>query len=345
VDHITVLISGAGTATCQSVIKGLRAQDEYSVRIITVDMSPGNAGRYFSDAFYEVPAARSPDFIPTLLKICQSEDVDLVIPIVDYEFDALALARRQFADIGCRVVISDPAVITACNDKWETFQFFRNHDIPTARTWLPQHLPLDEVSYPLIIKPRFMGRGSLDTYRVTGQAELEIILTKVDHPLIQECLTGIEHTTDVLCDFNGQAVNAVVRERTETKSGVSYKGKTVADAEILDLAVRIAEGLPIVGPANIQCFKNDRGVFFTEVNPRSSGTLVLSIAAGFNSPLYLLRLARGQRVRPCVGHYAVGVRMLRYWQEVFVDEAGAVLPPLALTAANTEGEPALTMGA
>ena len=123
----TVLITGAGTVTCQSVIKGLRTQEEIDVTIVTVDASRQVAGRYFSDYFYCVPRAGDPDFVPTLLALCQAHEVRLLVPIVDYEFTALSRARALFAAQGCLVAISAPEVIQCANDKLATYRFFQRH--------------------------------------------------------------------------------------------------------------------------------------------------------------------------------------------------------------------------
>ena len=318
----TVLITGAGTVTCQSVIKGLRAQQEFDVRIVTVDMCSGNAGRFFSDYFETIPAADSPDFVPQILRICQQQEVDLVIPIVDYEFKKMANVRAAFAELDCRLVLSDAHVIETCNDKWKTFQFFRQQAVLTPDTWLPSDICTADLPYPVFIKPRLMGRGSIDTHAAGCQSELENLLPTLDSPLIQQLLTGTEYTVDILCDFAGRIVNGVVRERTETKAGVSYKGITVRNQDILDQAVSIAEALPIIGPANLQCFWDEGQATFFEINPRYSGTLALSIAAGFNSPLWLLRLHKQLAFPRCIGEYQTDVKMYRFWQEVFVDAEG-----------------------
>ncbi len=325
---ITVLITGGGTACSQSVIKALRSQHDYNTRIVTVDMQSNNAGRWYSDAFHNVPVASDPAFLDRVLDVCRMEKVDMLIPIVDYEFDAFAANKSRFAEIGCRVVISDPAAITQCNDKLATYEFFRKIGVETPKSWLPQDIDPHTLQYPVFIKPRFMGRASIDAHKIRDVEEFEFYTQRIDKPLIQEAVVGDEFTVDVLCDFEGRALNGVVRRRIETKAGVSYKGETVKDNAMLETAVKIAEALPIIGPANIQCFKCDGRECFFEINPRYSGTLVLSIAAGFNSPAWLVRLALGEHVERDMGRYEAGVRMMRYWQEVFVDCEDRKLPDL-----------------
>lgn len=320
--QITVLITGAGTATCQSVIKGLRGQQEFDPRIITVDMSSDNAGRYLSDHFETIPPASDDDFIDCVLQVVQQHNVDLLIPIVDYEFAKFAEAIDLFSSVGCRVVLSRAPVIAKCNDKWQTFQFLSELGVDTPRSWLPDTFDTQATDFPLFVKPQLMGRGSLDCHVVQSTADLDHVLQSVKNPIIQQLVSGREYTVDMLCDFNGKAINGVVRERTETKSGVSYKGVTVQNQAVLEQAAQIVEALPIVGPSNLQCFVNDDGVTFIEINPRFSGALALSIAAGFNSPGLLLALHAGHTV-PChLGQYEEGVRMFRFWQEVFVNSTG-----------------------
>jgi carbamoyl-phosphate synthase large subunit len=152
------------------------------------------------------------------------------------------------------------------------------------------------------------------------------VLQSVNDPIIQQFKLGREYTVDMLCDFDGKAINGVVRERTETKSGVSYKGVTVHNGTVLQQAAKIVEALPIIGPSNLQCFVNEQGVTFIEINPRFSGALALSIAAGFNSPGLLLALHAGHKVPPQLGQYEEGVRMFRFWQEVFVNCTGGEIP-------------------
>jgi carbamoyl-phosphate synthase large subunit len=323
---LRVLITGAGTATCQSVVKGLRAQHEFDVEVITADMQEDNAGRWFGDRFIRIPAARDEAFVPALLDACRRCRVNLLIPIVDYEFEPLAHARRHFEELGCRLALSAVEVVRRCSDKWQFFQFCRAEGFPVPQTWLPEQLPASELRFPVYVKPRLLGRGSLDTYRADSREQLACFLQRLKVPLVQEALAGREFTIDVLCDFAGRALNGVVRERVETKAGVSSKGRTVRDAQLLDLAVAVVERLPVHGPANVQCFRRDNDVWLLEVNPRYSGALALSIAAGFNSPLWLLKLVRGETVRREIGNYREGVSMLRYWQEVFLDAEDRRLP-------------------
>jgi carbamoyl-phosphate synthase large subunit len=246
-----------------------------------------------------------------------------LIPIVDYEFETFSTHAREFLDDGTRVVISSLPVIQTCGDKQALAAWLASKGLP-APAIVPKNDALaGRVSFPLFVKPRTGGRGSLGAQRVDSVQELEVACSKLDEPLIQEFIDGEEYTVDTLSDFDGRLLGAVPRLRIETKSGVSVKGKTVRIPELVELVKHVAEALPILGPSNIQCFRRQDGSFVvSEVNPRFAAAVALSIAAGFNSPMLLLKLARGEKVEPSSISVRYNMTMLRYWEEVFVQEDG-----------------------
>ena len=71
-----------------------------------------------------------------------------------------------------------------------------------------------------------------------------------------------------------------------------------------------------MGAVNIQCFLTPEGPRFFEINARFGAGTALSIHAGMNGPLALVRLARGESPGELTAR--AEVLMLRYWQEVFV---------------------------
>ena len=62
---------------------------------------------------------------------------------------------------------------------------------------------------------------------------------------------------------------------------------------------------------------DDGGVAFVEINPRFSGALPLSLAAGADLVGEYLRAVTGHELRRDRLSYRAGVSMARYYQEVF----------------------------
>ena len=72
---------------------------------------------------------------------------------------------------------------------------------------------------------------------------------------------------------------------------------------------------------NIQMRYSSDGIpKMVEINPRVSGTIVLCTAAGANMPYLGVKLALGESIPPVDPEY--GTRMIRYWEEVFLDRTG-----------------------
>ena len=97
----------------------------------------------------------------------------------------------------------------------------------------------------------------------------------------------------------------------------------------MSLADRVVEAIPFRGPVNIQCrMRGDTPVVF-EINPRFSGGIALTIAAGADFPSMLLALARGERSSRSIGQFRADLWMTNYETAIFVPAARVTLPPLA----------------
>jgi carbamoyl-phosphate synthase large subunit len=109
----------------------------------------------------------------------------------------------------------------------------------------------------------------------------------------------------------------------ESKGGESIKGRTIADPALIELGRDVAEALRIVGPATIQCYRDELGNHeLTDVNARFGGAFPLPVAAGGEYPQLALALARGEQPEPRIGEFREGVLMTRFFWQVCVGAAG-----------------------
>jgi carbamoyl-phosphate synthase large subunit len=310
-----ILITGAGTTTAMTALKGLRAVKDSSLHITMGDMQRNCAGAYLGDDFVQMPPASAVDFVERATSICRKRQIDLVIPIIDYEFVGWARAAEPLADSGTKVVISPAKALEVCQEKDQTDGYFRSLGVPCPDTWRPVEIRDEQaLPFPVIIKPR-CGRASLDTYKAENLREYRFYLTRVPDPIVQPCLRGEEVTIDTISDLQGRFLAASPRIRVEVKGGQAFKSVTIEAPELVEFARRIVEPLPIIGPSNIQCFLTDEGVRFFEINARFGAGTILSIAAGMNGPAGLVAMARGENLPPLVAR--PGLTMMRYWQEVY----------------------------
>jgi carbamoyl-phosphate synthase large subunit len=284
--------------------------------VIVTDVNPLSPTVYIADRSYPVPLSTEPAYIDAIREICRLERIGLVVPTIDDELTLFAAAAPAFEADGIRVAVSPPETTAACNDKLETARLLGAHGLPAAWTCRPAELPV-QPAFPLFIKPR-CGRGGVGAFPVRNERELAFFSGYVDDPVIQPYLEGPEFTIDLLCDFDGQPISIVPRERVVIRAGVVDRGRTVRDERLIALGADCAAAIRFAGAVNIQCRLQDGAPFIIEINPRFSGGIPLTIAAGADFPRLLVRLARGRRVEPAVGQFRDDLWMTSYESSVFV---------------------------
>jgi len=283
-----------------------------SGNIVAVDIDPLAPALRVADRPYLVPRFSTAEYIPALAHICERERVNLLFPLIDPEIPILARHREILEATGARLAVCSTEAIETITDKWRTAHFFREKQIPAPQSWLPEHLDSQKLTYPLFIKPRF-GSAAQHTFKVTNAQELEFFSQYVPDPIIQEHLPGPEITNDVICDLQGEVLGVVSRRRIEVRWGEVAKGVTVYDPAITAACVKIARALPATGPITVQCMMKDGAPYFTEINARYGGGVPLGIAAGVDSPRWLLARAAGLPVEiPPLGAYRQGLYLTRF---------------------------------
>jgi carbamoyl-phosphate synthase large subunit len=284
--------------------------------VIVTDVNPLSPTVYVADRSYPAPLVTAPDYLARIREICHVERIGLVVPTIDDELTLFAEAADSFAARGIRVAVSPPEVTATCNDKFETWRVLSMHGLPVAETFLPSGLP-HEPQFPLFIKPRY-GRGGVGAFAIRNERELSFFLGYVEDPVLQPYLAGPEFTIDLLCDFAGRAIAIVPRERVVIRAGVVDRGRTVKDVRLIDLGAACVRAMPCVGALNIQCRMVGGVPIIFEVNPRFSGGIPLTIAAGADFPRLLVDLARGRTVEPAIGRFRDGLWMSSFESSVFV---------------------------
>jgi carbamoyl-phosphate synthase large subunit len=274
-----------------------------------------------------VPRVDDPEYVRTLRGLVEEHRARLVVPLTD--LDQLTLARSR-NELEALVLLPDADVVARLEDKYLAHVLFEEHGIASPPTWLPDELPVD-APFPLLVKARH-GFGSRHIYRAEDREQLEFFLgyTPVES-IVQAWLGGEEFSIDVFCDLDGRCLNAIPRTMIESKGGESIKGMTIRDERLIELASDVAEKLSIVGPANIQCFREaDGSHFVTDINTRFGGGFPLPLAAGGKYPELALALARGEHPEPRLGDFREGIVMTRFFSDLSLTRNGdGTLKPLA----------------
>jgi carbamoyl-phosphate synthase large subunit len=291
---------------------------------LAVDLNELAPALYAADRRAIVPPVGDPGYIAALAALVEEHGASLVVPLADLDHRLLAERRDE---LGALVLLPPPETIALCEDKYEAHRFFESRGLPSPPTWLETDLPA-EIPFPVLVKAR-RGFGSRHIYRAESREELDFYLGRTTMPsMVQRVCIGEEFSIDVFCDTAGRCLGAVPRTMIESKGGESIKGMTIRDADLIEHGCRISEAMGIVGPANIQCFREPDGSLpVTDVNPRFGGGFPLPTAAGSGFPDLALALARGERPEPRLGDFREGVIMTRFFSQTILERGPDGLEP------------------
>ena len=321
---LTILVTGAGALLGQGIVRALQTSS-LETRIIMVDPSPLSAGLYWGDRGYVIERADSPKYIDRLTEVIVAERPDIVLVGTDVELAVLAEHRQRLEEsCNTKILVSDPRAVAIANDKYLTYEFFKDMGGNPPESALPEDRAaidrlVEAVGFPLIVKPR-VGARSIGVSKVANVAELDAAIMGREGLVVQECVgaDSAEYTAGVIV-FEGEAMAAIVMRR-DLRDGNTYRAYVDDFPALREATLRFGEGLRPFGPANFQFRLDDQGrprVF--EINCRFSGTTPLRALAGFNEvEMCIRRVLTGARV---VQPEIKQVTILRHWSETVITAA------------------------
>lgn len=270
----------------------------------------------YCDEVRQIAGIGEPNYIDDLLKVCKDDNIDLLIPTIDTGLLILAENRERFDTIGTKAMISSREMVKLCRDKNLTFQFFVDcglHAPMPVNDWEKYNS-----GYPAFIKPKD-GSSSINAFKVENERKLEIYANQIKDYIVQPFVSGREYTIDIFCDWDGNPVSIVPRERLQVRAGEVNKTKIFMDEQMIDESRQLCAAFKPCGAITVQLIRDESGVdWFIEINPRYGGGAPLSMKAGGRSAETVLRLLDGERIEE--QKIADGAVYSRFDQSVCVDE-------------------------
>jgi carbamoyl-phosphate synthase large subunit len=295
-----ILTEASGSLTSAYLIHSIR---EAGYQCVASDIDEFSVGRYLSSDFIKMPSKEDPLLWEIIQTQVVKKKVNVVIPSLDETLIDWSKRKEYFAALGVHVIVSDSDTIDICQDKWLTFNFFKEHEIPTPRTSLNQDFR--------VVKPR-RGRGAKGI-KITDSP------TNMKGMISQEFIKGVEYSIDVFCDFNSSPIYIVPRRRIKVIDGKSTSGIVEKVPKIERWIKVVCNKLRFIGFVNFQAFVQDDGsVKFIEINPRLAGGMALGFAATEN---WIFLVVKNLIERDPISKKPVqyGLQMKRYYAEVFIN--------------------------
>lgn len=320
-EEISIIVTSAGTASAISVIKALKSQKELKVKIIAVDADSMAAGLFLADESEIVPSATDPEYVSTLINLAERKRAKILIPIYSKEIKLISENSELLRKHGLLTLLAPVESIDVVNDKREMHNRVIKLGINAPQLYSKQTLQnLNASLLPLFAKPN-TGSSSTGALKVTSLPQLKELVLGTDDLIYQEFIDAQEVTVDVLCDESNKALVIAPRLRLATKSGQSVKGKTISSEIFIQPVQKICTALNIKGVCNFQFFLKNNELIFIELNPRfAAGGLMLTVGAGANIPLLLLKLILHMNIDASECKTEPDVKMTRYWQEIILNK-------------------------
>ncbi len=322
-----VLVTGGGGPAGVAVVRRLVALGH---RVVAADADPAAAGGALADVAVTVPRGDHPRFVDALVGVATTWQADALVSTVAEELPRLTAGADRLAAAGVATWLPAPPAVDLCCDKAAFAARMAGAGVPHPAT-AARAADVAAVPGPWVVKPR-AGRGSRGVRLLDDRADVVAALREDADLIAQTRIPGREFTADALVGRDGRLRAAVPRWREETKAGISVKGRTFESPAVVDVVAGALAAVGLTGPANVQGFVADDGaVTVVEINPRFSGGLPLTLAAGADVVSAYLAGVRGAPLPELSSR--PGVAMSRYFAETNSSEDGSpVAAPCAAVA-------------
>jgi carbamoyl-phosphate synthase large subunit len=291
--------------------------------VVAVDPNPLAPAQYAAQVRASAPPINDPEYVPELVRLCETHGVGAVLPLTDLDIETLAKARESKAQPILPALVPSAEVARATYDKYEAHLLLERLGLPSPPTVLSD-ADLDALDYPVMVKPT-RGSGARSIHLAHDPSQARFFVEYVDEPtMVQRAMGGPELSIDCLGDVDGRCLNAIPRTMLESRGGESIKGTVIDDPELVELGRSAMEALGVRGPATIQVFRDpELGVRITDVNTRFGGAFpapALVALPGRSYPELIVRMAAGESIAPHVGAYRRDVTFTRYYWQLELDE-------------------------
>ncbi len=318
-----ILITSIGGGLGAELIKRIKKQSKFkNLKIYGVDMHEKLAGKFFVDEFFLVPNPLSKNYIKKIINIIKKKKINLILPGSDFEALSLSKNRDLFETKKCFLASIDYQILKNFSDKESTYRMLKKNNLPCAEfDVLKNKINLSKIikkycKNDFVIKPSIsIGGRNVTIFRndikktkeYNDGKELHIPIDLLNikeiekkyrnkYPIIiSERLFPPTYDIDMLA-YKGKLINVVGRRRLNPQ--VPNDGHIISkEKKISDIGKKIIKKFNLSWLYDCDCMTDKKGnIKIIEINPRMSGSLATSIAAGFPLIDNLLRIINNKKL-------------------------------------------------
>ena len=289
-----------------------------NAKVFITDMNPEMAPvSYVCDGAFKVSRVTAPEYPAELLKICEENEIGMLVATIDTELLLLSELKAEFDRKGIKIVVSDKSFISICRDKRNTGNFFESHGVR-----VPKQVDKYKPTFPLFAKP-YDGSLSSNLHYIKNRDELTQEILEDPKLIFMEYIDKKvykEYTVDMYYGKDNKVKCIVPRERIEIRAGEINKGRTAKNEILTFLKERMDYIEGCVGCICVQLFfhPETKDIVGIEINPRFGGGYPLSYNCGGNFPELLIREYFMNETVEYFDSWKDGMMMLRYADAIYI---------------------------
>lgn len=312
---MNILILSAGTRN--KVVQYFKKSVGKDGLVIATDCSNIAPAVYEADKFYRVPRMTDDGYIDVIFDICKKEKINGVISLIDPELSLLAQNKEKFAELGVTVIGSNYELCEMTLDKWEMFNWLKNHGYNCAKSYVDKQVFFDDVEkgnakYPVFVKP-VCGSASIAISKVYDKETVDLLFAHNDNLMIQEFLDGQEIGADCYIDMlSGETVSIFTKKKLVMRAGETDKAVSFKDPKLFELVEKFICECGFRGQIDIDIFDVDGKYYISEVNPRFGGGYPHAYECGCDHMTLIKNNLNGIKNKKNIGNYVDGIYMMKY---------------------------------
>ncbi|WP_405099312.1 ATP-grasp domain-containing protein [Oceanobacillus sp. FSL H7-0719] len=288
-------------------------------KVIVADPEYNAPSLQAGDESYIIPEQTDGNYMEAILDICKKHDVDCLVPLNDWEVPEISEHKKELEKLGVSVFAPNFNIVEKVRDKGKYQDLLESFDVKTPLSYFyvedaKQALESQEVSFPLIIKPR-NGSASIGIEIIDNIEDMEFAYQHAVHEIkesplngatsrkpedniiIQEVIDGDKFSVDMFNDLNGRYLTSFARKQLGMRGGDIDRCITVNFPELTHIAEQMGKGFGHAGYMNTDVYFNGTDYYVIDINPRFGGGYAFTHLAGADIPAAIVALTANKVVQ------------------------------------------------
>ena len=340
------MVSACGYQFMPALRDCLKDNGERNVRIVGTDMNNDPTIIQMVDAYYQVPAAKDPNYIDIVLDICKKEKVDIYLPTMSYELVKLIENIDKFEAIGTKVSVSNKNSLEVTCNKLRFYEFMKENNLPMVDFYPAHNLnevkeAFDKLGYPnkAVCMKALESSGSRgirivdptksrfdilfgekpNSFFISYEELMEILSEKDEMPevVVMEAIPGAEFSVDLVAD-HGKVLYMAARLSNTIIASIPQIATLFEDKKAYKICEDVVRLLEIDGQADFDFkYDADGNPILMEVNPRIAATMKIFKEGGMNLVYLRVKQLLGEELPEIEIKY--GVKLVRRYIDMFAE--------------------------